>query len=53
MKVYAAEHQSVCPDTLSFKLLSMIYGTVILVDGGYKSADKAAENLKRILLLEL
>ncbi len=38
---------------LSFKLLSVIYGAVILVDGGYESADIAAENLKSVLSAEL
>ena len=38
---------------LAFKILSMIYGAVILVDGGYESADDAAGNLKKVLLSEL
>ena len=38
---------------LSFKFLSMIYGAVILVDGGYESADMAAGNLRAVLSNEL
>ena len=51
--LYAAEKEISNPDPLTFKILSMIYGAVILVDGGYESAEKAAENLKGILLAEL
>ena len=40
-------------DRLTFKLLSMIYGAVILVDGGYESADMAADNLRAVLSAEL
>ena len=40
-------------DQLAFKLLSMLYGAVILVDGGYESAEKAAENLRTVLSCEL
>ena len=36
-----------------FKLLSMLYGAVILVDGGYESADTAADNLRSVLSGEL
>lgn len=50
---YAAERDEVDTKTLSFKLLSMLYGAVILVDGGYESADRAAESLKETLLHEL
>ena len=53
IKAYAAERGNTYPDTLSFKLLSMIYGSVILIDGGYESAEKAAQNLKETLMLEL
>ena len=38
---------------LIFKLLSMLYGAVILVDGGYESAEKAADNLRAVLTNEL
>ena len=41
------------PDALIFKLLSMLYGAVILVDGGYESAEKAADNLRAVLTEEL
>ena len=36
-----------------FKMLSLIYGAIILVDGGYESADMAADNLRSILASEL
>lgn len=41
------------PHRLVFKLLSMIYGAVILVDGGYESAEIAADNLRAVLESEL
>ena len=53
VRAYASECENVNEDTLSFKLLSMLYGSVILIDGGYESADKAAENLRASLSLEL
>jgi hypothetical protein len=31
----------------------MLYGAVILVDGGYESADMAADNLRNVLSGEL
>ena len=36
-----------------FKLLSLLYGAVTLVDGGYESADIAADNLRSVLKNEL
>ena len=50
---YAEEKNIPNPDSVSFKLLSMIYGAVILVDGGYESAEKAADNLRSVLASEL
>ena len=50
---YAREKGIDNPDSLTFKLLSMLYGAVILVDGGYESAEKAADNLRAVLLSEL
>lgn len=50
---YAKEKGIDNPDPLAFKLLSMLYGAVILVDGGYESAEKAADNLRTVLLSEL
>lgn len=38
---------------VAFKMLSLIYGAIILVDGGYESADMAADNLRSILSSEL
>ena len=38
---------------VTFKILSLIYGAIILVDGGYESADMAADNLRSILSSEL
>jgi hypothetical protein len=31
----------------------MLYGAVVLVDGGYESADKAADGLRSVLRSEL
>ena len=50
---YAKEKGISDYDPLIFKILSMIYGAVILVDGGYESADKAADNLRAVLGGEL
>ena len=50
---YAKEKGNINRSELSFKLLSMIYGAVILVDGGYESADMAAGNLRAVLSGEL
>ncbi len=41
------------PSAIVFKILSMVYGAVILVDGGYESAEMAADNLRALLVLEL
>ena len=40
-------------ESIIFKILSMLYGAVILVDGGYESADNAANNLRKVLINEL
>jgi AcrR family transcriptional regulator len=40
-------------ESIVFKLLAMLYGAVILVDGGYESADMAADNLRNVLSGEL
>ena len=50
---YAKEKGIDNPDVITFKLLSMIYGAVILVDGGYESADMAAGKLRAVLSGEL
>lgn len=50
---YATEMGIADSSVITFKLLSIIYGAVILVDGGYESADMAADNLKVILSKEL
>ena len=52
-KRYADERGISNVDTLSFKLLSMLYGAIILVDEGYESAEKAASSLKETHLAEL
>ena len=52
-KRYMSDNGASYSDTLSFKLLSMIYGAVILVDGGYESAERAAESLRCVLSSEL
>lgn len=50
---YAEEKGIADHEELTFKLLSMLYGAVILVDGGYESAEKAAAGLRSILHAEL
>ena len=52
-KVYANEHKIANEEAVSFKVLSMLYGAIILVDGGYESADMAAQNLRETLISEL
>ena len=46
---YAEENGIADAERATFKLLSMLYGAVILVDGGYESADMAADNLRAVL----
>ena len=50
---YTADMGTEHASGLSFKILSMLYGAIILVDGGLESADRAAENLKAAILTEL
>ena len=50
---YKSEYATESCDELKFKLLSMLYGTIILVDGGYESADIAANTLRNALSSEL
>ena len=50
---YTAEQSSEKADMLAFKILSMLYGAIILVDGGYESAENAAQSLKRAIISEL
>ncbi len=50
---YAADRQIADADILSFKLLSMLYGAIILVDGGYEGAENAAEHLREAIISEL
>ena len=38
---------------LAFKILSRLYGAIMLVDGGLESADRAAEDLREAILSEL
>ncbi len=52
IKRYAASQGISDVEPLVFKVLSMIYGAVILVDGGYESADNAALNLRSVLNAE-
>jgi hypothetical protein len=40
-------------ESVTFKILSMLYGAAMLVDGGYESADRAADNLRSVLTAEL
>ena len=53
VKRYAEDKNISDPAPMTFKLLSMLYGAVVLVDGGYESADKAADSLRSVLLSEL
>ena len=50
---YCSDVGSDIADRLSFKVLSMLYGAIILVDGGLESADRAAEDLREAILSEL
>ena len=50
---YASESGKADADALSFKILSILYGAVILVDGGHESAEGAADNLRALLVSEL
>ena len=52
-KLYREEKGISEPSDISFKILSLIYGAVILVDGGYESADMAADSLRSLLSNEL
>ncbi len=40
-------------DLLSFKVISMLYGAILMVDGGYESAENAAESIKMAVLREI
>ena len=51
--VYANKRGIDNKDSVLFKVLSMLYGAIILVDEGYESADMAAQNLRETLLSEL
>ena len=50
---YVAECGEDAPAGLGFKLLSMLYGAIILVDGGLESADRAADDLRAAITSEL
>ena len=50
---YAAEWQIVDSELLSFKILSMLYGAIILVDGGYEATEHAAERLREAIASEI
>ena len=52
-KLYREEKGISEPSDISFKILSLIYGAVILVDGGYESAEMAADSLRSLLSNEL
>lgn len=53
INAYADEKNADTVSSLSFKILSMLYGAIILVDGGLESADKAASGLREAILSEL
>lgn len=42
-----------CKGNLAFKILSMLYGAIMLVDGGLESADRAADDLREAISSEL
>ena len=46
---FCSSHQRTDSAYLTFKILSMIYGAVMLVDGGYESSDNAAASLHAAL----
>ena len=50
---YSLEHDGADKDTLCFEILSLLYGAVILVDGGYEDTDRAAEALRLALKSKL
>ena len=53
VEAYCREHGTENSSELTFKILSMIFGAVMLVDGGCESADTAAANLRHTLMIEL
>ena len=53
IELYAKDSEVNTSKRLSFKILSMLYGAVMLVDGGYESSDMAADNLRSAILSEL
>lgn len=50
---YARANGLSSADGISFKVLSMLYGAIILVDGGLESADRAADSLRAAVISEL
>ena len=50
---YAEGMENNTAQHLSFKILSMLYGAIMLVDGGFEGADKAADGLRRAIISEL
>ena len=50
---YEKEHGESDSGGLAFKILSMLYGAIMLVDGGLESADRAADDLREAILSEL
>lgn len=52
-ELYAGEKGRTEDSHLPFKILSMLYGAVILVDSGFATADVAADNLRAALVSEL
>ena len=50
---YCLERGREDSELLTFKLLSMLYGALMLVDGGCESSDRAAKSLRLALCEEL
>ncbi len=53
VRAYCTDHPEKDADVLIFKVITMLYGAVVLVDEGYDSADHAAENLKTIIYAQM
>lgn len=45
-----AENGGESKNDLKFRVLSMLYGSITLVDGGYEESDSAAESLRSAIL---
>ncbi len=53
VKKYAMEQGRDDGDLLAFRIMSMLYGAVLMVDGGFESAENAANSIKKAVFLDL